>query len=448
MLIKTFFIVLISGLWLATGVIWAHEKAPKQATPLYGKYARMPRMLSMPDGGVLLSWIEPTQHGHVLKFAVQKNGVWKKQGVVAQGNQWFVNWADFHSVVAIDDAFWVAHWLVKRPGGKTYDYDVELAISHNAGETWRAIGRPYQDTTPAEHGFVTIFSNAGQAGIVWLDGRKSAKQPLNAEDNEQSGRFELRYARIERDGAISGEQVLDANTCSCCWTAVATTATGAVAVWRGRTNSEIRDHRVATLNNQRWGQPAPLGDEQWEISGCPVNGPALASINQQVVSAWFTAQEDAPRIRLAFSHNAGEHFATPINIDDVTPIGRVSVVWQNPTSAYVAWMSAPHNHGKKSWLMLRKVTPNGRLGSPIKVVELATGRDTGVPQMVATHQGLLLAWTHAAPHYGIHLTSMTWAELDAKSKVSNWSDITFPHFSLGSWFESVPVSYSVCQSKH
>jgi hypothetical protein len=440
---KAVTLLIVAGLLLALGANGANDKPVKHSTPVYGKHARMPRLVSMPDGDVLLSWVEPTRQGHVLKYAVQKEGVWKKQGVVAQGGRWFVNWADFHSVVAIDESFWVAHWLAKRPAGKTYDYDVELAISNDAGDTWRPIGRPYQDATPAEHGFVTIFPEAGQAGIVWLDGRNAAKKQLNTDGTEKKGHFELRYARVQRDGTVVSEQVLDSNTCTCCWTAVASTPKGAVAAWRGRTDAEIRDNRLATLTNGQWSQPSPLGAEQWEIAGCPVNGPALAAINNQVVSAWFTAQGDKPRIRAAFSEDAGQHFATPVDIDNAAPLGRIGVLWQNPSSAYLSWMSAPSQSGKKSWLMLRKMTANGVLSTPIKVVELSAGRDTGVPQMVATKQGVLLAWTHAAPNYGLHLHQLSWAELEEKSNVS-----ALPSLFNGSLFETHHIPFTVCRAPH
>jgi len=419
------------------------EKPPKQTTPVYGAHARMPRLLGMPDGGVLLSWIEPTAKGHVLKFAVQKQGVWLKQGVVTEGKQWFVNWADFHSVVAIDASFWVAHWLVKRAGGKSYDYDVELAITHDAGTTWQRIGRPYQDATMAEHGFVTIFAEDHQAGMVWLDGRNRAKKQSHADGTETPGNFALRYAQIQRDGKVANEQVLDSNTCTCCWTAVATTPIGAVAAWRGRTEGEIRDNRVAVLQHGRWRQPMPLGAEQWQIAGCPVNGPALAARGLHVVSAWFTAQGDQPRVRLAISKDGGGHFSAPVLVDEDAPIGRVSVVWATDNSAYVAWMRAPHQGGKKSWLMVRKMGLDGALSPPQKIAELRAGRDTGVPQMVATSQGLLFAWTHAAPNYGMHLQHVRWSELEAKSNVT-----TRPTFFNGSVFEAHNIPVTICSAPH
>ncbi len=63
----------------------------------------------LPDGAIFMSWVEEFNEGHVLKFAVFKHGSWLRQGEVSQGADWFVNWADFPFVTAIDESFWVAH---------------------------------------------------------------------------------------------------------------------------------------------------------------------------------------------------------------------------------------------------------------------------------------------------------------------------------------------------
>ena len=75
----------------------------------------------------------------------------------------------------------------------------------------------------AEHGFATIFKDLDGAGIVWLDGREHVKKEDKAKYPEKSGNFNLRYTHINRDGTMTDEQVLDNNTCTCCWTAVAST---------------------------------------------------------------------------------------------------------------------------------------------------------------------------------------------------------------------------------
>ncbi|MGB7988347.1 MAG: hypothetical protein WCF44_03070, partial [Candidatus Methylophosphatis roskildensis] len=98
--------------------------------------ARLPRLTALPGGGVLMSWVETTLAGSALKFAILHDGRWTRTGEVARGSNWFLNWADFPSVVAIDETFWIAHWLVGHPGGRSYDYDIAISLSNDAGASW------------------------------------------------------------------------------------------------------------------------------------------------------------------------------------------------------------------------------------------------------------------------------------------------------------------------
>ena len=366
--------------------------------------SRLPRLRALPGGEVLMSWVEPLGENHVLRFSVFHDGHWQRQGNVAMGSQWFVNWSDFPSVAAIDDRFWVAHWLVKQPGGATYDYDVVTSVSNDAGVTWSTPVSPYQDRTAAEHGFATIFPVDHEAGIVWLDGRYHIK----TKEQKKTGNFNLRYARIHRNGIADTDQVIDDNTCTCCWPSIAVTSDGPVAVWRGRTDLEIRDHRVSLLRNGVWSAPAPLGAEGWQINGCPVNGPAIAAQGRQVVTAWFTAEGDRPRIRAAFSADGGQHFSQPIDIDDAAPLGRIGLVWRDQETAVVSWMTSANTASNTASLALRALHPNGGVGATLHVTDISAGRDTGVPQMVSTDSGLMLAWTGSAPAYGIRTALVSW----------------------------------------
>lgn len=373
--------------------------------------AKAPRLAMLPDKSVLMSWTEPQDSGHVLKFGVFKNGQWVRHGEVAHGENWFVNWADLASVVAIDEKFWVAHWLVKQQGGKTYDYDIAVAISHDAGLTWSKPKPPHQDGAASEHGFATIFPEGNDAGMIWLDGRDYVKQEDRTKHPEKSGNFNLRYTRIYRDGSFGDEVVIDNNTCTCCWTSVAVTPLGVIAAWRSRTDAEIRDNKVALLRKGVWSAPKPLGAEGWKIAGCPVNGPAIVARDSQVAAAWFTAQGDKPRVRAAFSNDGGQSFGKPIEIDNVSPLGRIGLVWRDDNTAVVSWMTTVDGATKKSSLALRPVHKNGTLGSITKVVEISAGRDAGVPQMAADDKRLMLAWTADAPDYGIKTVEIAWQDI-------------------------------------
>jgi hypothetical protein len=138
--------------------------------------AAEPNLALAADGRVLVSWLEPTgERTHALRFAIRApDGGWGEPRTVASGRDWFVNWADFPSVVALAGDTLAAHWLV-RSGPGTYAYDVVMAISPDGGATWSEPFTPHTDGTQSEHGFVALFpAPAGGVGAVWLDGRAMA----------------------------------------------------------------------------------------------------------------------------------------------------------------------------------------------------------------------------------------------------------------------------------
>ncbi len=50
---------------------------------------------------MILSWVEKSAEGsYALRFAVRDTKAWSTAATVAEGNDWFVNWADFPSVIA------------------------------------------------------------------------------------------------------------------------------------------------------------------------------------------------------------------------------------------------------------------------------------------------------------------------------------------------------------
>lgn len=366
--------------------------------------AQFPRLASLPDGGILMSWVEPAGKDHILKYGLLRDGKWIRQGEVARGGDWFINWSDFPSVVAIDKSFWVAHWLVKQKGGRTYDYDIATSISNDSGVTWSTPKSPHRDGSAAEHGFAVIFPVHGDAGIIWLDGRDRLVKQDGGKHKGKSGNFALRYTRIHRDGGMDKEQVIDNSTCTCCWPTVAVTPAGPVAAWRGRTDDEIRDHRVARLHHGKWTKPVPLHGDGWEIAGCPVNGPMLAARGMQVAAVWFTAADDHPRIRAAFSTDGGQSFGQPVEVDKADPFGRVGVAWSDDRTAVVSWITAGNGGTRKPGLALRKLHADGSADPIQHLGAISGGRDTGVPQLAAYGQGFVMAWTGAAPDHGIETT--------------------------------------------
>ena len=76
-----------------------------------------PNLALGPGGHVYLSWIElAPDSGHALRFARLDQERFGPARLIARGNRgdWFVNWADFPSILAVSDKLLVAHWLERR----------------------------------------------------------------------------------------------------------------------------------------------------------------------------------------------------------------------------------------------------------------------------------------------------------------------------------------------
>ncbi len=132
-----------------------------------------PHLSQGPGNTVIMSWLEPSGDGVALRYATLDDDSWSRPTTVASGDNWFVNWADFPSVEAIDGSLWASHWLVKAADG-TYEYDVAVSISTDSGKTWGEPVTPHTDGTLSEHGFVTLYPDRGGTGALWLDGRDMA----------------------------------------------------------------------------------------------------------------------------------------------------------------------------------------------------------------------------------------------------------------------------------
>jgi hypothetical protein len=348
-----------------------------------------PHLARGTHGTIVLSWLEPDDDGVVLYHSTLQADRWQAKRPVARGNDWFVNWADFPSVVPISPTRWAAHWLVKRPGG-TYAYDVALALSEDTGQTWSEPLSPHTDNTPTEHGFVSLYPHHDGVGALWLDGRlMHPDEQRDEHEHGAAGGMTLRTAVVAADRSLSLSQQVDDLVCDCCQTDVAAGPEGPIAVYRNRTPQEIRDIYVARMVNGRWEEGRPVARDGWHIDGCPVNGPAIASDGERVAVAWFTAANDTPRVRLAMSTDGAQTFSPPIDIDTQRPEGRVDVALLDNGNAVVSWLRA-HDEGE---LCLRQVTATGKTGPIHVIAPIHNARSSGFPQLVRDADHLVLAWT-------------------------------------------------------
>ena len=352
-----------------------------------------PNLTVSADGSVLLSWIEPAgDKAYRLRYASRtKGGAWSEAKTIAEGPNWFVNWADFPSVATLPDGTLFAHWLAKSGPG-TYAYDVRVTTSRDGGKSWSAPVVPHRDGTQTEHGFVSMTPWGPQEmGIVWLDGRKTAGASHG--DHGAGAEMSLMHTTLGGDGRLGPETILDGRVCDCCQTDAAQADGATVVVYRDRSEKEVRDMSIVRFVDGRWLPPRPLASDGWEINGCPVNGPAIAATGADVAVAWFSAPADKPRVTVAFSNDAGATFGRPIQVDDGRPLGRVDVVLQDGSAALVSWLEQV---GASASLRVRRVSADGRRGETVTIAESSAARSSGFPRMVRSGGEVIVAWRDSA----------------------------------------------------
>lgn len=394
---RTRFVTVLAGL-LAMG---ASTRAQAKPDPLRmtvgpletpaGPGSGEPNLTVTADGRVLLSWIEPAgDKRHVLRYASRvKGGAWSEARTIAEGPDWFVNWADFPSVAALPDGTLFAHWLAKSGGGK-YAYDVRVTTSRDGGKTWSAPVVPHRDGTQTEHGFVSMTPwSAGEMGVVWLDGRKTAGAGAHGGHGGAQAEMSLVHTTLAADGRLGPETVLDSRVCDCCQTDMARADGASLVIYRDRSAKEVRDMSVVRFADGRWSEPRAVAHDGWEINGCPVNGPAIAAAGKSVAVAWFTAPAEKAKVSLAFSSDSGANFGAPIVVSDQRPLGRVDVVLAEPGVALVSWLE---QSDKSARLQIQKITAAGARGEVVTVAESSQARSSGFPRLAHSAGEVIIAW--------------------------------------------------------
>ena len=352
-----------------------------------------PELVKSSNGQILLSWMARNADGgatlHTSSFL---NEAWTPAKQIVQGDNWFINWADFPTMAAHDAEKQAASFLTKSAGG-TYTYDVQLTVTEDGGNTWLPAFMPHKDGVKAEHGFVSLFPwENGQFKAIWLDGRNTG-----GGHHGSAGRaMTIRSAVFDAAGNLSEENELDNRVCDCCQTAaVRTGPASALVAYRDRSADEIRDIAVVRYANGSWSSPEVVHADGWEIAGCPVNGPALDASEHVVTMTWFTAAQGNPRVQFSVSIDRGKSFGTPVLISDMQPAGRVGVSILDASSAVVTWLQPTADGAADINLQRINWTSNGELTqyAPVTVAQTRASRQSGFPQVISDDQNIVLAWT-------------------------------------------------------
>lgn len=329
-----------------------------------------------------------------LNWSEFSKGKWSKNKIITSGENYFVNWADFPSIFHFGGDTIAAHWLEKT-GKRSYDYDVRVVTSSDRGINWSEAQTPHRDGVKGEHGFVSFYRDlSDQLGLVWLDGRD-----MGGEDHSTGyGAMNLYQTTFSPSGEFNWEMGLDDRVCECCPTSSVTTKNSLLIAYRNRSEEEVRDINIIRYANGSWYEPYAVNEDNWKIAGCPVNGPMLASREDEVAIAWYTSPNATPMVNVAFSIDEGVSFQSPIRVDLSQPIGRVDLVWINEEEVVVSWIESAD---ETTNILSTIVSKSGNVQQPRIVSEIEPGRVSGYPQMEMVGQQLFFAWTESGDKGGI-----------------------------------------------
>ena len=345
-------------------------------------------LTTAPDGTNYLLWLEPVDaETYALKFskfdAAQNR--WGAALMIAQGKEWMINWADFPALAVQADGRMIAVWFVNNPsqpgsGHHGGAYHAAFSTSTDGGSTW-ASPRPLARGSDAVE-FVALQPTAdGRVLAFWLDSR----------NREKNGDRQSLYANF-----INGEgpdMLLDDSVCDCCQITTATTPSGVLVAYRGRSEKEVRDIRLVDYRNGQWSQPRPLHVDNWIIAACPVNGAQLAGRGLQVAATWFTSAERQPRVFHKMSTDGGETFGREVRIDLGRPQGRVDNLFLADGTTMVTWLESATD-GKDGGIYLRSISPAGALSEPQLLANASESRAGGFPRSaVRDAKRFLLSYT-------------------------------------------------------
>jgi hypothetical protein len=359
--------------------------------------AEAPALAVMPDGRVLMSWIETDGPVHAsVRTAILEGSDWSRPVTVVQGDDLFVNYADFPTVAALPDGTLAINWL-RTNGDSYFAYDTYLSLSHDDGATWSEGIVPHRDGTVQQHGFVSIVPMPDRPGgivAMWLDGRNHDSTGSQGAAEAEGDAMQLRATTVDPDGVLSDEILLDDRTCSCCQTSAVTLDDGTILLaYRDRTRDEIRDISLLRRVEGVWSEPIPVSRDGWQIAGCPINGPAIDAAGSRVSLVWFTAANDTPAVRLAFSDDRGASFGAPIGIDLGAPFGGVDVVQLSDGSALVSWVERT---AAGEAVLVCRATPTDGCSAPVALTVVRTGRTIGFPRMTASGADVWIAWNETS----------------------------------------------------
>lgn len=352
--------------------------------------SELPFLYSDNSGSMFLSWVEPgsVDGEYKLMYSKLREDKWTEAKEISRSTNWFVNWADYPSMVTHSGEAVAAHMLKKIPGN-TYSYNVNIRL-RNADDNWGKTLTPHFDSTATEHGFVSMVPLSKEKLLAaWLDGRRTDNR-TDEEYYDLDKAMTFRSAVIDSSGSVSHSNLIDESVCDCCQTSMVMTEKGPFVAYRNRTENEVRDIYYSRYEDNSWSIPVPVHEDGWKIGACPVNGPKVAAKDSVVAVSWYTRASDTPTVKAAISNDYGKTFGDPFTVNSGGTSGRVDAVIIDTESVFVSDISKSKD---TYYLNAYKLNIKDGTIETYKIAKMDGSRRSGFPQMELANGELIFAWT-------------------------------------------------------
>jgi len=216
---------------------------------------------------------------------------------------------------------------------------IRLSRSNDFGRSFGPSRELQKSGAPGDRGWpATAADTGGIVHTVWLDhrGMVTNSQPHHGHDASASARSEgvtmaqksaLYYAGAE------GEREITKGVCYCCKTAMAAGNDGTLyAAWRQVYPGNIRDiaFTLSRDGGRTFAPPVRVSDDEWQLEGCPDDGPALAVDGRRMAHiVWPTVTASPEPHKAVF-------YATTTDGRTFTPRLRVSPIGRNTAHPQIA----------------------------------------------------------------------------------------------------------------
>jgi hypothetical protein len=292
---------------------------------------------------------------------------------------------------------------------KESDTTIRLARSNDGGRTFAGSQPLQMDGAVGDRGWAALaLDRGGRPAAVWLDHRDMAsggEAHHHGHDVAAPGAAPVDGVAMAQKSAIyfaggAGEHAIARGVCYCCKTAIDRADDGQLFVaWRHVYPGNMRDIAVSSSSDggASFSPPVRVSQDQWQIDGCPDDGPALSLGPDGVLHlAWPTVvAQPAPHKAVFYATSRDGHAFSPrVRVSPegrnaahpqiaVGPEGRVAALWDEIME------------GKRRVFLSR--LEDGRFSEPRVVSDAATDAAASYPVAVFSGDTLVAAWVQGPP---------------------------------------------------